>query len=409
MDAGAVPLAVDEMSIRYGGWRVVAICFVMASFAWAIGFYGQAVYLSELQNLRGWPAATITGATTFFYLGSAGLVAFVGDAIRRFGPKPCLITAVSCLAAAAALLGHVEAPWQLYAVYALMACGWAGVTVAAISTTIGLWFDHRRGLALSLALNGASIGGVVGVPLLVFGIGARGFAPTMQTAAAVMVVVLVPLIAIGIGGPQGGSALPGGIGQGAVPARLVRRRALGQLRFWTIAVPFAMILLGQVSFIVHQFSYMAPLIGRGGASLAISTMTAMAVAGRVGLGFLIDRLDQRVVSAALFTTQAAAVLGMLLWPNEAVLVGGSAVFGLTVGNAITLPPVIIHHEFPRAEFAVVVSLCMAITSVVSAFGPVLAGSLHDLSGGYRLPLATCVLLELIAALGILIRGRAKVL
>lgn len=405
MELTPAPLFVDEMSIRHSGWRVVAVCFVMAAFAWALGFYGQAVYLAELQKLHGWPASTITVATTFFYLLSAALVVFVGDVIRALGPRPCLAIAVSCMAAAAALLSVVAAPWQMFGAYALMAFGWAGVTVAAISNTIGLWFDHRRGLALSLALNGASIGGVIGVPLLVYGIGTFGFASTMQAAAASMALVLVPLIALGIGSPPAAMAPLTAAGRSEGPPRQVRRRALRSLRFWTITAPFALVLLAQVGFIVHQISYMAPLVGRASASIAVSLMTVMAVAGRVGLGMLIDRVDQRAASAVLFASQAAAIAAMLARPNEAVLFTASAVFGLTVGNAITLPSIIVHHEFTRAEFGIVVSLGMAFASVVSAFGPVLSGSLHDLSGGYALPFGVCILLEIVAAIGILIRGR----
>lgn len=405
MDATPARHVIDEMSIRYGGWHVVAVCFVMAAFAWAVGFYGQAVYLAELQKLHGWPASTITAATTFFYLLSAALVVFVGDAIRALGPRLCLVVAVSSMAVAAGLLSVVAVPWQLYGAYALMALGWAGVTVAAISNTIGLWFDHRRGLALSLALNGASIGGVVGVPLLVYGIAALGFATTMQLAAALMVVVLVPLIVLGIGAPPAAMAPLTSAGEPEVSAQEVRRGALHSLRFWTITAPFAMVLLAQVGFIVHQISYIAPLVGRASASIAVSLMTVMAVIGRVGLGMLIDRVDQRAASAVLFASQAAAIAAMLAWPNETVLLSASAVFGLTVGNAITLPSIIVHHEFSRAQFGIVVSLGMAFTSVISAFGPVLSGYLHDLSGSYSLPFGVCILLEVLAAIGILIRGR----
>ena len=38
-----------------------------------------------------------------------------------------------------------------------------------ITNTLGLWFDKKRGMAISLALNGASFGGIIGVPLLVGG------------------------------------------------------------------------------------------------------------------------------------------------------------------------------------------------------------------------------------------------
>jgi len=60
----------------------------------------------------------------------------------------------------------VTAPWQLYAVNALLAFGWAGTSLGMITNTLGLWFDTRRGMAISLALNGASFGGIIGVPLL---------------------------------------------------------------------------------------------------------------------------------------------------------------------------------------------------------------------------------------------------
>lgn len=82
MDASPTLPHIDERSLRFPGWRVVGVCFLAATFAWALGFYGQSVYLAELRRAHGWPAATISAATTFFYLFSAVLVVFVSDAIR---------------------------------------------------------------------------------------------------------------------------------------------------------------------------------------------------------------------------------------------------------------------------------------------------------------------------------------
>jgi hypothetical protein len=53
-------MAIDETSARYDGWRIVAVCFAVATFGWGLGFYGQSVYLAELQRLHGWPAALIS-------------------------------------------------------------------------------------------------------------------------------------------------------------------------------------------------------------------------------------------------------------------------------------------------------------------------------------------------------------
>src|SRR4051812_5533708 len=156
MDAISPPPAIDERSRRYPGWRVVAACFAVATFSWGIGFYGQSVFLAELHRLHGWPTSLISTATTCFYVFGAILVVFVSDAMRRFGARACLLVGVCCMATATAALGQIDQPWQLYAVNALMALGWAGVGLGAITNTLGLWFEARRGMAISLALNGAS-------------------------------------------------------------------------------------------------------------------------------------------------------------------------------------------------------------------------------------------------------------
>src|SRR3984893_15418796 len=195
--------SVDETSARYDGWRIVAVCFWVATFGWGLGFYGQSVYLAELHRLHGWPASLISSATTFFYLFGAVLVAFVSEAIRSFGPRRCLLAGVCTLAAAAVLIGQVTAPWQLYVANALLAFGWAGTSLGVITNTLGLWFDKKRGMAISLALNGASFGGIAGVPLLVAAIGHFGFAGAMIAAAMMMLVLMIPVILLFVGRPPG--------------------------------------------------------------------------------------------------------------------------------------------------------------------------------------------------------------
>ena len=182
MDA-TTHISIDETSIRYDGWRIVVVCFLLATFGWGLGFYGQSVYVAELHRLHGWPASLISSGTTFFYLFGALLVAFVSEAIRAFGPRNCLLAGVFALAAAAVSIGQVTEPWQLYLANAVLAFGWAGTSLGIITNTLGLWFDKKRGMAISLALNGASFGGIIGVPLLVTAIGSFGFSRDVTLAS----------------------------------------------------------------------------------------------------------------------------------------------------------------------------------------------------------------------------------
>lgn len=398
------PYSVDESSIRYEGWRIVAVCFLVATFGWAFGFYGQSVYLAELHRLRGWPASLISTATTFFYLFGALLVVFVAETIRKFGPRNCLVAGTVAMAVAVIVLGQVTSPWQLYLANVLLAVGWAGTSLAMISTTLGLWFDRKRGMAISLALNGASFGGVAGVPLLIFAIGQLGFSSAMTVAAATMVILVIPVVMAFVGRPplQSASKLPAA-GEAASSAQ-IRARAFRDVGFLSVSIAFALVLFAQVGFVVHLISFLDPVIGRARATVAIALLTAMAVVGRVLFSTVIDRLNQRVASALSFVSQALALLVIINFRNDVLLIAACAVFGFSVGNLITLPSLIVQREFDPRSFGVLVSLLTAITQITYAFGPGVIGALRDLSGNYALPFYGCIALELVAAVLVMFRG-----
>jgi len=376
------------------------------TFGWGFGFYGQSVYLAELHRLHGWPASLISSGTTFFYLFGALIVAFVSEAVRSFGPRNCLLGGIIAMAAAAIMMGQVTSLWQLYLANALLAFGWAGTSLGAITNTLGLWFDSKRGMAISLALNGASFGGIVGVPLLVAAIGSLGFPAAMTSAAAVMVILMVPVILILVGRPPGRGGVEAGSAVAEAPsASRIRAQALRNTAFLTACIAFALVLFAQVGFIVHLITFLDPVIGRSSAATAVALLTAMAVAGRVLFSTVIDRLNQRLASAISFASQAVALAVVINSQSAILLIAACALFGFSVGNLITLPSLIVQREFDPRAFGVLISLITAITQVTYAFGPGVIGLLRDASGSYALPFYGCIGLELVAAMLIMVRGR----
>ncbi|WP_291687716.1 MFS transporter [Bradyrhizobium sp.] len=401
--------AIDETSARYDGWRIVAVCFLVATFGWGLGFYGQSVYLAELHRLHGWPASLISSGTTFFYLFGAVLVAFVSEAIRAFGPRNCLLAGILAMAGAAIMMGHVTSPWQLYLADALLAFGWAGTSLGVITNTLGLWFDRKRGMAISLALNGASFGGIIGVPLLVMAIGHFGFPGAMIAAAGTMLVLMIPIVLIFVGRPPEPVSCAAGTATAEAPSAAgIRAQALRDVGFLTVSIAFALVLFAQVGFIVHLISFLDPVIGRRSAATAVALLTAMAVVGRVLFSTVIDRLNQRLASAISFASQALALVVIIHSRSEIVLIAACGLFGFSVGNLITLPSLIVQREFDARSFGVLISLITAINQVTYAFGPGVIGLLRDASGSYALPFYGCIGLELTAAVLIMVRGRKTV-
>ena len=394
----------DESSPRYPGWRVVFVCFVMAALVWGFGFYGHGLYLAELQRRHGWPASLMGGASTLYYLLSALLVIFISDAMRRFGVRACALAGAVTLAGSVAALAFVETPWQLVAAYLVMALAWATMSLGAINTMLGLWFERKRGLSISLALNGASFGGVVIVPALVFLSGATSFATAMLVAAAVILALMLPL-AFAIPGagvprpPVAGEVAPrqrDGIAL-APQGELTRVAALSSLAFWSVSAPFSLAITSQAGFLVHQIAFLEPAIGRYAAGIAVAVTTSMAIVGRLALGTLSERINQRVASAVSLAAQAAALAVMTQTQDATTLLGACAVYGFSVGNVITFPSLIVQREFPAASFGMLIGLSTGISQFTYAFGPGLLGLVRDTTGSYVASLALCIALNLIAA------------
>lgn len=396
----------DETSPRFAGWRVVFACFLMALFLFGFGLYGHGVYLAELQRLNGWRAALISGASTLSLLLANIFATFTNELVSRLGPRRLVLLGTAALATSTTLLAFATAPWQLYIAFALMSLGWIGMGTIVSATIVSLWFVRRRGLAISLAFTGASFSGVIVTPALVYLVERFGFTAAMLAGTAVMVVVLVPVTFAWIGPPSAeGPADPVLAETPSVPGEVSRAQLIRRVAFWTISIPFALALVAQVGFIVHQIAVLEPKIGRANAGLAVSVMTFMAIAGRFGLGMVVDRFDPRRVTAISIVSQAVALLCILYFDATPIVLAACAVFGFSVGNLITLPPLIMHREFSAASFVVVMGLSNAISGTIGSLGPVFLGIVQSWSGGYGTPIVLCVALQLIAAVIVLQRER----
>lgn len=404
------PIRPDENSPRYAGWRVVSGCFLLALFLFGFSLYSQGIYLVQLQRLNGWPASLVSGASTLAFLLGNFFANFTNELVTRLGVRRVVVLGIAALAGSTTLLAFASAPWMLYAAFVLMSFGWIGMGTVIIATVVSLWFVRRRGLAISLAFTGASSGGVVLTPLLVLLVEQLGFRAALLTTTAIMLVVLLPVTAAWIGAPT--AAHPGGTqadDRPQYPARAAlegvsRLELVRRLSFWTISIPFSLAMLAQVGFIVHQIAMLEPKIGQVRAGFAVALMTFMAIIGRLALGAVIDRLNPRLVTAVSLVSQAGALLTILQTDNAAMVLGACAVFGLSVGNLITLPPLIIIREFDAASFTVVMGLSSAISGTVCALGPGLLGLVQSWRGDYDAAFLLCVALELVAAAIVVQRG-----
>jgi MFS family permease len=398
-------------SVFYG-WRVVAACFVVAAFGWGLGLFGSSVYLQAVTAAHDWSVAEVASAITLFFLVSAAIQRLVGRSIDRWGPRPVLSLGALSMAAGVALIGRVDAPWQLYPCFMLIGIGWSTLSTTGISATVAPWFERHQGRSVTLAIMGASVGAILGVPLLLQALQRLGLGPGLAMAGFVSVVILLPLIGgvlryrgpADLGLRRDGDA---SLADAVPPALSVPTAAHGGRRIllWSAATGFALGLTVQIGFITHHLALAEPLLGAAGAGLLVSATGLTAFAGRLVLARIVDRVDVRRLATVVMAGQTMTLLAIALWPTVPVLVIASLVYGYGIGHVTTLGPVVVRREFGAAAFGATYGSAATVIQFSSAFGPALLGVLRDAFGGYGPGLAIAAIGTAAGCAALFVGGR----
>ena len=155
-------------------------------------------------------------------------------------------------------------------------------------------------------------------------------------------------------------------------------------RFVTLAAATSLGLFAQIGLIAHLFSLLVPALGPQLAGFAAGLATACAIAGRTGMGWLLPPdADRRRAAAASYGVQLCGSLALMAAGGTAVplLLLGIVLFGLGLGNATSLPPLIVQQDFAPADTARAVALVTACSQACYAFAPAAFGVLRDLGAG----------------------------
>lgn len=407
----------SNVSRGFFGWRVVAAVFLLAMFGWGFGFYGPPVYLHAVRETRSWPVALVSAAVTLHFLFGALAVLNLQRLYRRWGPAT--VTKGGCLALACGVLGWAvaEEPWQLFLATALSGAGWATMGAAAVNALLAPWFVKGRAMALSSAYNGSSVGGIVFSPLWVWAIDRLGFPAAALLIGAALVLVTWVLAdvyfakspaAMGLA-PDGGLQVAEATEPPPRPTAPLEGGALWRDgRFCTLAAGMALGLFAQMGVLTHMFSLLVPALGTERAGYAGAALALCAVLGRTLFAALVARgTERRLLAGAGYALQIGGLGAFLLAGenNSAWLLLGVALFGLGVGNAISLPPLIAQAEFAREDVARAVPAIVGFSQATYAFAPAVFGVVRDLSHGGALVFVVAITLQA-AAVAVFLSGRA---
>ena len=288
-----------------------------------------------------------------------------------------------------AALGHVEERWQLYAVYAVFALGFAGAGLVPVTTVVTRWYHVRRSVALSVASTGLSAGGILLTPLAKWLIDEHGLPTSTPILGIVWVVGIVPFAlwlvrpdpaALGWmpDGERVHRDVPAFVATGTPFDEAVRTRF-----FVATTIAYVLVLGSQVGGIQQLVKLVEDRTDASAAALATILVAGTSVVARLVGGRIVARLPMTGFTVGLAAVQAVALVGLAFAETKLAIFAAIILFGATIGNILMLQPLLIAERFGVLDYPRLFSRAQFITVVGVAGGPLLLGWLYDNAGGYR--------------------------
>jgi MFS family permease len=291
----------------YYGWNIAYTLALTELVSWGILYYAFSVMLTPMQREFGWDSGALTGAFSLALLVS-GLAAFpVGRWLDRYGAR-IIITAGSCAGVALVLAwSQVTTIAGFYLIWLLIGLTTALVLYEPAFTVIANWFIRKRARALTVLTFGGGLASVVFVPLTEWLSSTYGWRPDGETRSL-----------------EAAPSPP----ESSVSARA----AVCGSAFWWLALAFTLSTFASLSITVHLIPY---LTGRGFsasfAAAALGLIGGSQIPGRLLFTPLGERFSRRLLTAALFAMQAAALLILIAVPTETGVILFAIIFGSGAG------------------------------------------------------------------------------
>lgn len=397
-------------------WGVVLASFAGLAFGVATlaVSYTIGVFIEPLSQEFGWSRAQILTAGTIVSLAVAGLSLGVGWLTDRYSIRRLVIVSQLAFGLMFFVIGaFVGDLWSFYIFYFLMAAAGAATIAVPFAKLITAKFVRHRGLALGLAMAGSGLCGLVVPAYAAYVVETFGWRAGYFAIGLLPLLVALPLSLLFVHDlpaetPRAAAAEPKAQ---ALPGLRGGDKTVGEAlrgyRFWVLFIIF---LIGScvMTALITNF---VPILGDQGypatQAAAIAGSFGLAViAGRVVVGFLIDRYWAPLVGFLLFVPAVVAIV--LLAGGElgtTALVATIFVSGFAAGAEVDLMGYLVSRYFGLRHFGKL----FAGIYVGFALGPgattPLFGASRDQFGTYAQGLYIAAAALAIAALLFLILGR----
>jgi MFS family permease len=404
--------------VFHGWWIVLSLATIMFLSA-GLGFYALGVFITPLEEEFGWSRGQVSIGIALATIVSGLLGPAVGVATERLGARAVLAAGAAGMGVCFALLGLTWSLLYLYVMFMLMAVWRAGLMMVPISQVVSNWFVRQRGLAMGATTTGIGFGGLVMAPLSKVLISSVGWRSTFFIMGTVIIAVGLPLALVMIRQhPADRGLRPDGAEPAAPPALPApgpSRRVAPAVEVWsagaairtqafflsTLAISLGFASVGAV--LLHTSPFMedrgmAPEL----AGLILGLVSGMGILGKVGSGYMADRMTPHLVLAGVFLMEAAGLTILITTESTVGVAAFVLIFGYSMGAVVALQPLVVAHCFGTTSVATIVGAMTAFSSLFSALGPIFAGFMYDLLDSYTVAFLVFIAVDCLAMVLVLL-------
>ena len=366
------------------GWRIVAAAFLVLFTAYGAQ-YSFGVFFAALLDEFRWSRAGLAGVFSLYAFGYCVFGFPAGRLTDRWGPRAVVTTGGVFVGAALASMAAVTQLWQPYVLYGGVAALGMGTAYVPCNSTVVKWFVRRRGLAVGIATSGGSVGTFAFPPIAQWLVGAIGWRAAYVVFGVAVCVTLAAVARVMRRDPESLGLQPDGEASpaiGPVPG-VGLAAATRTAAFWLLGAAFTATWLPVFIPLVHLVS-LARDLGHGVATGAwlVSALGAGAVVGRMIMGPVSDRIGRKPTLVMTMGMQALAFAGFSMAGDIGALLATTLAFGYSYGATSTLFPAIVSDFFGRAAAGSIVGFLFMLAGSMAAWGPLVAGAVHDATGSY---------------------------
>jgi MFS family permease len=280
-----------------------------------------------------------------------------------------------------------------------------GSSLTTTSALLAKWFHRHRATAVSLNASGASVGGLLLVPLTVYLIHFVGWRMAWVVLGLLLLIIVVPLVYVllkddpaELGLLPDGDPQPLGAGQTA-PARpgplevehwqqSFRSTPIWQLYggYFVCGFTIALISTHFVPFAIERG------VSATTAATAFGVMSGLNVVGVLAVGALADRGGRKNLLGLVYALRGCAYAALLLAPGAWSLWSFVVIMGFSWWATLPLTSALTAEVYGLKHLGILNGLAFTGHQIGGALSIQLGGILRDLTGSYDLPFAIAGLL-----------------